>query len=494
MDMEQQPGTIKEIEKFLDDVVEQIQYKPVRIEIKEELAAHIEDRKAEYINKGMDNYSAQHKAIVNMGNAVELGVHLNKIRKVQKNPLLVILITILMCVGIFGSVQVRMFPNHNSSVADISYFFYGLGIFFIVYYCGYENIVKNNRIYLTVVVGMLLLFLIFFMIQRISIIHLIRMNKPNIYYAWELLIIPIIMIMAYFYRSKKNKSIKLTTVIVAAVIFFNSLHFMDDYFLTANLIILITISSTLLYMVATGMLEGKIIRLLFSWFIGSGIMLAVYLLTFTGSWKYEFQQCFYPEKVAQNYFDDSYNSILIKNLLGKAKLVGPINISQDELKSYFTSEWYFENMDDFRYKYKMQFVNNGDVTSLEDILPEHYQTNYRIAYSIIKYGWLPSIALLLIMAVVYVILIRMVGKIRNKIGKVISFSCVLTLVLQLLLYVFGNFGFQFGRFCTFPFVSEGHFSIITNAILIGLACSAYRYDKVYKDGMSKSFYDNSYIT
>lgn len=474
-----QYGATKEIDQFLDDVVEQIQYKPIRNEIKEELAAHIEDRKAEYILQGMETSAALKKAIENMGNAVEIGVHLNKVRKVQKNPFIVILIILLMCIGIAGSVRVRMFPNNRSSLTDISYFFYGLTIFFLTYHFGYENIVKNNKIYFKVIVGALLICLAFFMIQRISILELIRLRKPQILFAWELLIIPIIINMAYYYKNKKNKSIQLTTLIVAVIILCNSLRF-NDFFVSANFILLLTISSTLLYMVVTGMLEGNIRNQLFTWLIGFGIMLAVFFTTFTGNWKREFQQCFYPEKVVQNFMDDSYNSILIKDLLGKTKLIGQINLSQDELRSYFTSEWYFKNLDDFDYNYRMQYIDNGDVTQLEDILPVHYQTNYRIAYSMIKYGLLPSAAIILIMTAVYIMLIRMVCKINNKIGKVLAFSCVFALVLQFLLYMFGNFGFQFGWFCNLPFVSEGHSSIITNAVLAGLACSAYRYDKVFK--------------
>jgi hypothetical protein len=59
--------------------------------------------------------------------------------------------------------------------------------------------------------------------------------------------------------------------------------------------------------------------------------------------------------------------------------------------------WIFKNLDNFDFEYKMQSIENGDVKTLEDILPEHYQTNYRIAYWILKYGWMPSIALLLIL-------------------------------------------------------------------------------------------------
>jgi cell division protein FtsW (lipid II flippase) len=101
--------------------------------------------------------------------------------------------------------------------------------------------------------------------------------------------------------------------------------------------------------------------------------------------------------------------------------------------------------------------------------------------------------LFLIIVAAYAMLIRMVAKIKNRLGKVLSFSCILTLVLQFVIYTMGNFGFQFGWFCNFPFISEGNISIITNAILVGLACSVYRYDKVVREEKIEVIQDNSSI-
>lgn len=66
-------------------------------------------------------------------------------------------------------------------------------------------------------------------------------------------------------------------------------------------------------------------------------------------------------------------------------------------------------------------------------------------------------------------------------GKVIALSCMLTITLQTLIYVAGNLGYQLGAFCNLPFISEGINSIMTNMILAGMVCSAFRYDKVTKD-------------
>lgn len=234
--MEQQHGPSKKLDLFLDDVIEQIQYKPIRDEIKEELAAHIEDKKAEYVLGGMEESNAWNKAIENMGDAVEIGAHLNSVRKVQSNHLTVILIIALIVIGILGNIRVGIASNSEISFSDFFYYLYGIIIFLTVYYFGYENIIKHIKIYFKVIVGILILCLAFFIIQRPYRMYL----SIAILFALELLSIPSIMGMAYFNRRKKYKSIHLTTVIVAAVIGTFS-HLLGGYALTVNFILLITI-------------------------------------------------------------------------------------------------------------------------------------------------------------------------------------------------------------------------------------------------------------
>jgi hypothetical protein len=129
MNMEQRHGVSNEIDQFLEDVVEQIQYKPVRDEIKEEIAAHIEDRKEEYVLQGMDESKAWNTAIENMGDTLEIGVQFNKVRRVQNNPLTVILILTLIVIGIFGNVRAALITHSGIWFSDLFYFLYGVIIF-----------------------------------------------------------------------------------------------------------------------------------------------------------------------------------------------------------------------------------------------------------------------------------------------------------------------------------------------------------------------------
>ena len=53
--------------EFLNNVCEQIKYKPIRNEIAEELQGHIKDIKESYIEEGVNEEEAEKKAIKQMG-------------------------------------------------------------------------------------------------------------------------------------------------------------------------------------------------------------------------------------------------------------------------------------------------------------------------------------------------------------------------------------------------------------------------------------------
>ncbi len=478
--MEQQHGASNKAELFLEDVAEQIQYKPVRDEIKEELAAHMEDRKAEYVSQGMDDLKAWDKAAEEMGDAVEIGVRLNEARKLQKNQPAVHLVMALLAIGLLGNLRLMMVTDSGFWFSGIFYFLFGFIVFTIVYYFGYQKLVKHSKKFLAAIIGIWGLYLVF-LILRMQMISDIPfwLTSISVLFAAELLCIPAAVVIIYFNRNKKYIPFLAITGLLASIIGIST-RLVNDYILTANLILTLSVYVALLYMIVRGMLKGKIRNQLFAWMLSLGVVTAIFAVSFRGDWTYMMEQCFYPEKVAQDYWDDAYNSVLIKSLLNKAEITGTVNLTQEELMGYYTDDWYFDNIDAFHYKYKMQFVDAGSV-KLENIMPQHYQNDYRIAYWILKYGWLPAFVLMGIILTAYGVLIRMVVMIKNKMGKVIAFSCMIALILQMIVYTMGNLGYQFGWFCNFPFISEGISSITTNMILAGLACSAYRYDRVVKE-------------
>ena len=70
-----------QIKEFLDNICEQIKYKPIRAEISEEIENHLKEAKENLVLEGMEEQKAEQEAIKQMGNAEEIGKKLNKIHK-----------------------------------------------------------------------------------------------------------------------------------------------------------------------------------------------------------------------------------------------------------------------------------------------------------------------------------------------------------------------------------------------------------------------------
>ncbi len=132
------------ISEFLNNVCNQIKYKPIRSEISEELESHIKDLEENYIRNGMNENEAEEKAILQMGNANEIGKNLNKIHKPKFNfPLLILVLALLAF-----SVLVNHLDYTNNS--DLNFITIILSIipFLLIYFFDYRKLIKySNLIY-----------------------------------------------------------------------------------------------------------------------------------------------------------------------------------------------------------------------------------------------------------------------------------------------------------------------------------------------------------
>lgn len=476
--MEQQHGALNEVNSFLDDVTQQIQYKPIRNEIRKELAAHIEDRKEEYEHYGIHGPEAWRKALAAMGDAVEVGIQLNEIRKVQKNSLSVLFVIALTVIGMIGTIRTEVSSGFYIRYTDLFYFFFGVIILLITYHFGYQFFAKNCKKILYALLSVLLLYFLFILVSvYFENYSLISFLNTSLAFALRILCIPFVVGFSYFNRKKKHLPILLTTIITAFILITSSVTFLSDYLIAANIIFIVTVYASFLYMIIKKLFGETKRYQIITYLVSLGVVITIFIISLLGNIKSEFEQFIYPERVASDYWDDAYNSILIRELLSKAEFIGPISLSEEESVNYLTGKWYFDDLSDTDIKYRMQFASENGII-LEDILPLHYHNNYRVAYWILKYGWFLFFVLISIILTAYGVLFRMIQKINNNMGKIMALSCVIALSTQVIIYVLGNIGYQLGWFCTFPFISEGKCSITINMILAGLACSAYRYDKV----------------
>ena len=144
-----------QIKEFLDNVCEQIKYKPIREDIAEELKNHIEELKENYIQEGMKEEIAEKKAIEQMGDSKEIGKRLNKIHKTKLDWKLLVILTILLCLG-FLVVLIKNGLDGNSYIGKyIIFLIIGIILGTVIYFIDYKRLSKYSNILYLIATGLI---------------------------------------------------------------------------------------------------------------------------------------------------------------------------------------------------------------------------------------------------------------------------------------------------------------------------------------------------
>lgn len=136
-----------QIKEFLNQMCEQIKYKPIRAEISEEMENHLLEAKENYILGGMQEAEAEQEAIRQMGNAEEIGKKLNKIHHPKLDWKLLLNTIVLMCFGVL----ILWINGKATDRMDGIFFKYGYTLFLgilasvCVYFMDYRKLLKTSK-------------------------------------------------------------------------------------------------------------------------------------------------------------------------------------------------------------------------------------------------------------------------------------------------------------------------------------------------------------
>lgn len=134
------------IKEFLENVCNEIKYKPIREDISEELSLHIEEQKDEYIKEGFEEKIAEEKAVSNMGEAEEIGKKLNKIHKPKFDWILTLLVAILIGFGFLITIIKQQKTQNYCLEQHIIYFVLGFILCIGIYFIDYRRILKYPKL------------------------------------------------------------------------------------------------------------------------------------------------------------------------------------------------------------------------------------------------------------------------------------------------------------------------------------------------------------
>lgn len=484
---------IEVLEQFLTDVNEQIRYQPMHAAVDEELRAHVEDKAQMYIEYGVGAEEAYKKAVRDMGDASALGIQMNDAHHLRiAKPLLALILFLMLVPGLGGNI----FDWKGLKFDDL-YFVWGSAVLTFIMLYGYPVLLKHTNVFLILFEAGCLGLCVLGLIARAAGYPaasglLFTLFSPSVRFGVLQMAVPVAAVLLYRNRKHGWKCLIAAVAFEAILILLARYSHMSEYAYVPILTMLLTSFGIVLYMILKDYFTVNKKKGILAAFAG----LAALLMLFCGiQWQdisENLQRFVNPDARASvsNAWDDSYNNVLIRELLGKAEVFGEIRLTEEELVRYGTSQWYYEDGEgswnegvgwdtlEKHVKYEMQFL---DEPELEDILPQHYHNNYRIAYWILKTGWISGLLLLALILTTQAGLFITAYRIRNRLGCLVAISGSLALCIQNLFYLLGNFGCQFGAFGNLPFVSEGWVSITGTAIMAGLVLSAYRFDTVIKE-------------
>jgi len=482
---------IEVLEQFLEDVNEQIRYQPMHAAVDEELRGHVEDKALLYMEYGVEEPEAYKRAVRDMGDASALGIQMNQAHHLRiANPLLILILFLSIVLGLGGNI----FDWHGLKFDDL-YFVWGIFVLFATMLYGYPLLLKNTGTLVWVFTAGCIGMAGLTAVARLTDYSFVRglvyhLFSPTIRFG--MLQIAILVSSVLMYRNRKYgwKSLLALFFLEAVMIAMMFYSRMSDYSYIPILTMLISSFGIVTYMIGKGYLNvdkkkgiagamgGFLILLMFFASLQKEV-LSVNLQMFVNP---------HARASVTTAWDDSYNNVLIRELFGRAEMLGEVELTKEELVRYGTSQWYYEEgpgmwSSDSRtlekhIEYRMQFLEEPE---LEDILPEHYHNNYRIAYWILKFGWISAVLLLALVLATQLLMFTVAFRIHNRLGRLVAISGSITLCVQNVFYLLGNAGFQFGAFGNLPFISEGWVSITGTMIMAGLVLSAYRFDTVVKE-------------
>lgn len=505
MNREHFPDPDLSVSRFLDEVTEQISYEPLRPSIRQELESHIQERIEDYKADGLTSGEAEDKALRGMGDAVAIGTDLNEIHRIQAPPLfLTVITTVLLLAGFVAAGFMRWSPEQHS---DGFLYYIGGGVLLVLTARkGYPVLVRHRK---AVAISLCLLYVTAsaagpILTDRFGLL----MGHGNIAYFALLGLAPVITVLLYRYRDSRKRLFisMLACAGIHTLLMRSTSLFAGD---TAAMIFILTLFSTVCFMIHRRAVDGRkrtrytVVPTGLALYAGAlaGLALFISPLFLTAHGRSNMQAFLSPRTMIRSTWDDTYNGVLIRELLSRTPLTRGISLTPEEMMEYGTGAWYFASrdtreigMDATGYSSNRQLFesyedwepgtasryihyNEGNVT-LWNILPQHYHNNYVIAVCILLFGWLAGLALTGTVGLFYLFLFSCILRIRGHLASALAFCCGQCLLWQGIFYLLGNLGYQYASFPNMPLISEGRVSIMFNLVLLGMILSAYRFDRV----------------
>ena len=421
-----------QIKEYIDNVCNQIRYKPIRNEIAEELTNHLEECKENYIQDGMKETEAELNAVKQMGNAEKVGQQLNKIHRPKLDVKLLLIIGIVLFFSILVAltranslncdiIELNGMSNYETEQTQMSKYFIGLllgvGLSILIYFFDYRKLNKiSNYLYIGATLSLVLL--------------------SSVTLALPLYVLSFVSFLQETDGESKQikgikinfKLLKLLILSIISLIFFTFIPSLATGLILAIIYLIISIVK----LVMSNNKKGFVIILCL---IASISLLGVIGICNNEHLITRLKSSYYPESDPLGY---GYIGVNQQKIIDSAKTFGTAHNTSEAIKIF----------------------DEG--------------TNYAFISILAHYGWIVSGVMLLVIILLNVKLIINAVKIKDTYGKLIIIGIASLFILQTVFNILMNFNLGAKADFNIPLISYGNINLVINMMTLALVLSIYR--------------------
>ena len=432
-----------EIKQYSKTVCEQIRWKKAHSAIEEEIENHLCDQRDAYISQGEDEKTATQKAILQMGDAVSIGMELDRIYRPKPQWTMITLTAVIMLTGMLSN----YFIDSLYSLARFSLapYIIALTVFLVCYILDFSILGKYAKYCYFIILGVSVTGLLFgspinggiwFLAGRLSV----RLSYLSLIFplAYSLLI--------YALRYKRYKGIILCGIayIPFAIILLLVSSFTGFALFTMSALVILYIS------IEKGWFGVDKKRGLLLVLIPALIAVIAAIIHITRN-----PHSLNRLSAAVNPYSArdgaGYIHCLVRDLLANCKFAGKGTIP----------------------------VQYGSSVPINPALG----TDYILTALTHNFGWVVFIGISAIILAFSIYGLYYVTKQKSVLGTIVSLSIMLTFVFQAIIYIINNLGYGMLSALSLPLISYGKSALIINSALIGLMLSVFRTGNVLKDNI-----------
>lgn len=434
---------------FLNKVCEEIRYKPVRVGISEELEQHINDIKEDYMNRGFEENEAEEKAVLQMGDAEQIGKKLNKIHRPKLDWKLVLLVAVLIGFGIF-SIFIKSNSIEGTYAGSIKnatiYIVLGAVLSLGVYLFDYKKIKKYSMlIYITsTIITILPIVGIGGTINGAYYIGFLGITFSSFTIAVPLYLISFIGFVVDYRKDniKKiqfySKEVKLNKDMIKIIIL-SSLSLLLMFFSLASIVILSCAYLTVLTIKIIKDKDNFAKKLLIMYGIIFGIIVFFTILGMINL-SSRLDRVYYSLNPNADPSGKGYVQMLQRETIRKAKIIGE--------------------------------ADNMSIPIDDSIL--NIEGNYTFIYLIGKCGWIIAVIIAITVVLASIRLIVNAKNIKEQYGKLLIIGLSSLFIVQSFATILMNISLGVQADVSLPFVTYGGTYFIVNIVNIAIILSVYR--------------------